>query len=262
MRIDVYLVKNGLVKSREKAVMLIKSHSVAVDGKIVEKPSFNVENNKVEVLEKLKYVSRGGYKLEKALREFLISPLNKTALDIGASTGGFTDCLLQHGASVVYALDVGHGQLDEELKNNVKVVNMENTDIRKLEESGDKYTDFDIITADVSFISLSSVIPCLFKLASDNSDIVLLVKPQFEAGRGYRKNGIVKDKNTHISVLDNIIKQAHENNLYVCGLTFSPIKGGDGNIEYLMHLKKHFIPNNVNIKDTVAAAHADLKRSL
>ncbi|NNG66767.1 TlyA family RNA methyltransferase [Caldanaerobacter subterraneus] len=237
-RIDVLLVKRGFFSSREKAKAAIMAGEVYVDGKRAEKAGEMVkEDSKIEIKgNSLPYVSRGGLKLEKALQLFGIDVRGKIALDVGASTGGFTDCLLKHGAQKVYAVDVGYGQLHWSLRNDPRVVVMEKTNIRFLNALPEMV---DIITIDVSFISLEIVVPAADKFLKSEGEIVALIKPQFEAGREkVGKKGIVRDKDVHKEVLEKIIKLFKNINYGVCGITYSPIKGAEGNIEYLIYGKK------------------------
>ena len=230
----------GLVKSRERAKELIKAGQVTVDGMIAAKPSFEVpENCNLQIIgEQLKYVGRGGLKLEKAIREFGIDLAGRVCLDIGASTGGFTDCMLQNGGSFVYAVDVGHDQLDEKLINDKRVLNVEKTNILELTESSfPKKPTF--VSADVSFVSLKKILPKITELMSESGEGVVLIKPQFEAGKAnVGKNGVVKDRKVHAAVLEDISACCFSLGLEILGLTHSPITGGDGNIEYLAHIKK------------------------
>lgn len=237
-RLDVYLVELNLVKTRQKAQSLIKEGFVKVNGKVENKPSFKAsEFDKIEITgEVCEFVSRGGLKLKKAIEVFKINVKDKVCLDVGASTGGFTDCLLQNGASFVYALDVGHDQLDETLKSDSRVKNLEGINIRDVSpEFFDKPITFAV--CDVSFISLKLVLLHIKRLICENSSAVVLVKPQFEAGKeNIKKGGIVKDKKAHIRVLEDIISFCYQCNFQLNGIDFSPIKGGDGNVEYLLYL--------------------------
>lgn len=259
MRIDVYLAEKGLVKSRERAKSLIKSGQILADGKVVSKPSLEVaEDVKIEIIgEQLKYVGRGGLKLEKAIAVFGIDLAERVCIDIGASTGGFTDCMLRNGAAYVYAVDVGHDQLDEKLLNDVRVKNMERTNIKSLTAS-----DFDMsptfISTDVSFVSLKQILPKIKELLPENGEAAILIKPQFEAGKsGIGKNGIVKDRKVHERVLEDITAFCFSQKLEVLALTHSPISGGDGNIEYLAHLKNGEKVNDFDYKNIVSAAFDD-----
>jgi len=234
------LVKKGLVESREKAKTTIMEGKVYVDQQKVDKPgTFIDEDLPVEIRgDLLPYVSRGGLKLEKAIKAFHIDLKEKKAMDIGASTGGFTDCMLQNGVSKVYAVDVGYGQLAWKLRQDSRVIVMERTNIRyvKPEQIGE---ELDFISIDVSFISLRLVLPVANMLLKKNGEIVCLIKPQFEAGREkVGKKGVIRDKNIHIEVIETIVAFAKSMDLKVAGLNFSPIKGPEGNIEYLLYLKK------------------------
>ena len=260
-RLDVELVNRGLVESREKGRALIMAGSVYVDGQKAFKAGDRIKDGmNIEIRgAKLKYVSRGGLKLEKSVEVFPISLEGKVCADIGASTGGFTDCMLQNGASKVYAIDVGYGQLAWKLRSDDRVVNMERTNIR--------YLDFELITdevgfvsIDVSFISLKLVLPVAYQLLADGGELVALIKPQFEAGREeVGKKGVVRDPEVHKSVIDTITTFAHETGFSVKGLDFSPIKGPEGNIEYLMYLVKDGENTTVIteelVKDTVEKSH-------
>jgi 23S rRNA (cytidine1920-2'-O)/16S rRNA (cytidine1409-2'-O)-methyltransferase len=207
------------------------------------------------------YVSRGGLKLEKSMKEWDLNLENKVCMDIGASTGGFTDCMLQNGATKVYAIDVGYGQLDYKLRIDERVVNMEKCNVRYLDpETIAEPIDF--ISIDVSFISLKLIFPVCAKVLADNGQIVCLVKPQFEAGREQvGKKGIVRDKNVHKEVIENVIKYAEDNRFYPVGLTFSPVTGAKGNIEYLLALSKsQDMCYDVScIQEIVENSHAELE---
>jgi 23S rRNA (cytidine1920-2'-O)/16S rRNA (cytidine1409-2'-O)-methyltransferase len=237
-RLDVLLVNRNLSKSRENAKALIMSGIVFVDGQKEDKAgSFFPEDCQIEVRgSTLKYVSRGGLKLEKAIREFSIDPAGKICMDVGASTGGFTDCMLQNGAVKVYAVDVGYGQLDWKLRNDPRVVCLEKTNIRYLtrETVPEK---IELSSIDVSFISLSKVLPAVRSLLSEKGEIAALIKPQFEAGREkVGKHGVVRDQKVHAEVIRAACGYAADNGLQVRGLTFSPIRGPEGYIEYLYDL--------------------------
>ncbi len=239
-RLDVEIFNRGLSQSREKAKNLIENGNVSVDGKIINKASFKVENGTViEIVgDVMPYVSRGGLKLEKGINVFRIDLHGKTAIDMGASTGGFSDCMLKHGLKKVYAVDVGSGQLDKKLLVNPAVINIENTNIRTMvfEDIGEKV---DFISIDTSFISLKLILPVAFQFVKEDGEIVALIKPQFEAGKGnVGKKGIVKDKKVHISVVEDIYNFVISAGFCPVDFTTSPILGGDGNIEYLMHIVK------------------------
>ena len=239
-RLDVLLVKNGLAESREKAKVIIMSGQVFVNNQREDKPgqSFN-DDCIIEVHgNTLKYVSRGGLKLEKAMNNFDVTLSGKVCMDIGSSTGGFTDCMLQNGAVKVYSVDVGHGQLDWKLRNDDRVVCMEGTNARYLtREDIDDTIDF--ASCDVSFISLTKILPAIHEILSENGEMVCLIKPQFEAGKDkVGKNGVVRDKKVHEEVVRNIIEFTNNSGFLVLNLDYSPIKGPKGNIEYLMHIRK------------------------
>jgi len=239
-RLDVVLAENGLFPSREKAKAAIMAGIVYVDGNRADKPGTPVNNDaEFSVKEDFcPYVSRGGVKLAKAVQEFDLDLKDAVCMDIGASTGGFTDCMLQNGASAVYAVDVGYGQLDWKLRNDSRVVMMEKTNIRLLEPDTVE-TLFDFISIDVSFISLKLVFPVAAALLKETGSLVSLVKPQFEAGRAQvGKKGIVKDKEIHKEVIFNVIGYGASNGMYAHGLVYSPVTGAKGNIEYLVLFKK------------------------
>jgi len=237
MRLDVYL-SSLLSVSREKARRMILDGDVTVDKICVQKPAHEVVGKPViEVKPAVRYVGRGGHKLEAAFERFGISLEGETCLDVGASTGGFTDCMLKRGASKVYAVENGNGQLDTSLFADRRVVSLENTDIRD-ESLLKRLSPAGFSSVDVSFISLKQVLPYVSRLTRPSGDIVCLVKPQFEAGREHiGKNGIVKDPKVHVRVLNEITEYVKQINLSPVNLTFSPIKGGSGNIEYLLRIK-------------------------
>ena len=239
-RLDVLLVEQGHMESRQKAQAVIMAGSVFVDGQRVDKPGTAVPNTaQIEVRgHALPYVSRGGLKLEKAMKTFPLTLTGKVCADIGASTGGFTDCMLQNGAQKVYAVDVGYGQLDWKLRNDPRVVCMEKTNIRYVtpEDIGEP-VDFSSI--DVSFISLTKVLMPIRDYLTDKGQIVALIKPQFEAGREkVGKKGVVREKSTHHEVIEKVTSYAASIGFDILEIEFSPIKGPEGNIEYLVHLKK------------------------
>lgn len=236
VRLDKELVNRNLVETRTKAQELISNGVVQVEGKVQLKPSFDVSsNNEIRVLKNdfLKYVSRGGFKLEKALEVFKIDMVDKFVMDIGSSTGGFTDCSLQHGAKGVVAVDVGTNVMHHKLRNDNRVKLFENTNIKDVDFG--KF-NIDLIVVDVSFVSLERIVE---KVGSENIfvDMICLIKPQFECGKDVatKYGGVIKSKTVHKSVLNNVIKFFNKNNFYIQGLDFSPIKGGDGNIEYISH---------------------------
>lgn len=239
-RLDTAVVELGLCESRSKASALIMSGSVYVNGQKETKAGCTVKpTDKIELKGKqMPYVSRGGYKLEKAMQSFPITLENYICMDIGASTGGFTDCMLQNGAEKVYSIDVGYGQLAWKLRTDERVVNLERTNFRYLTK--DTVTDeIDFASIDVSFISLKLILPVLFGFLKQGGKCVALIKPQFEAGREkVGKKGVVRDLSTHIEVINSIVSFALETGFSVSGLTFSPIKGPEGNIEYLVFLSK------------------------
>lgn len=261
-RLDVLLVQNGYYPSRERAKAAIMAGIVYVDGQKSDKAGTMI-NTEAEIFVKenlCPYVSRGGLKLEKSMKEFGLSMTGNVCMDIGASTGGFTDCMLQNGATKVYAIDVGYGQLDYKLRIDERVVNMEKCNVRYLD------TDLiaepiDFISIDVSFISLKLIFPVAAKVLADDGEIVCLVKPQFEAGREQvGKKGIVRDRKVHVEVIENVIGYAKENGLYPQGLTFSPVTGAKGNIEYLLHLSKsENLSYNVNVQNIVNNSHEELE---
>ncbi|MPQ42751.1 TlyA family RNA methyltransferase [Clostridium tarantellae] len=239
-RLDVLLVEKGIFESRERAKASIMAGKIFVDGQRVDKCGEKIAiNSNIEFKgEKIPYVSRGGFKLEKAIKSFNINLSEKICFDIGASTGGFTDCMLQNGAKKVFSIDVGYGQFAWKLRVDPRVVCMERTNIRYVTiEDTKEFGDFASI--DVSFISLTKVLPATVNLLGENGEIMALIKPQFEAGREkVGKKGVVREAETHIEVIEKIVNFALENNLDILGLDYSPIKGPEGNIEYLIYLKK------------------------
>lgn len=241
-RLDVLLVEGGFAPSREKAKIMLMSGIVYVNGNKEDKPgtAFDPEKARIEVRgSALPYVSRGGFKLEKALKVFPIDLHGRVCMDIGASTGGFTDCMLQNGAAFVYSIDVGYGQLDWKLRSSPKVRCMEKTNFRymKPEDLDGEIPDF--ASCDVSFISLSRILPPAFEILPQDAEMVCLIKPQFEAGREkVGRKGVVRDPKVHREVIENVLQFAEETGFTVAGLDFSPIRGPEGNIEYLMYLKK------------------------
>lgn len=266
-RLDVLLVKKGFYPSREKAKSAIMAGLVFVDGQISDKAgmSINIDCD-IKVKQDLcPYVSRGGLKLEKAIDLFSIDLKDKVCMDVGASTGGFTDCMLMNGAAKVYAVDVGYGQLAWKLRSDSRVINIEKCNFRYFDQSQvDEEIDF--MSMDVSFISLKLIFPMATKLLKDGGSILCLVKPQFEAGRQQvGKKGIVRDINVHVEVIEKVISYARENELIAKNLTFSPITGAKGNIEYLLYLNKQKnIGYNMSYKDSfdvaevVQTSHAEL----
>ena len=259
-RLDVILVNNGLASSRDNAKRTIMAGLVTVDG-IVETKSgqkFDVDSE-FKVKDKLlKYVSRGGLKLEKAIQSFSIKLNGCYAVDMGASTGGFTDCMLMNGALKVYALDVGYGQLDYKLRVDPRVINMEKTNIRYLDTTLIE-EPIDFISIDVSFISLRHMFPVASKILKDTGAVMCLIKPQFEAGREQvGKKGIVRDSKVHVEVIGNVIGYASDNGLYPHGLDYSPVKGTKGNIEYLLYLRKTESSKEISPQEVVSIAHGEL----
>ena len=253
-------MNNGLASSRDNAKRTIMAGLVTVDG-IVETKSgqkFDVDSE-FKVKDKLlKYVSRGGLKLEKAIQSFNIKLNGCYAVDMGASTGGFTDCMLMNGALKVYALDVGYGQLDYKLRVDPRVINMEKTNIRYLDTSLIE-EPIDFISIDVSFISLRHMFPVASKILKDTGAVMCLIKPQFEAGREQvGKKGIVRDSKVHVEVIENVIGYASDNGLYPHGLDYSPVKGTKGNIEYLLYLRKTESSEEISPQEVVSIAHGEL----
>ena len=263
-RLDVMLVNRGLAASREKAKAIIMSGIVFVDGQREDKAGSTFDE-KVTIEVKgntLKYVSRGGLKLEKAMKHFDVTLNGKVCMDVGSSTGGFTDCMLQNGAVKVYAVDVGHGQLDWKLRNDERVVCMEKTNIRYVKPDQIEVPPA-FVSIDVSFISLTKVLNPVKNLMTDDGEIVCLIKPQFEAGREkVGKKGVVRDKNVHKEVIEMVMDFAKENGFVLCNLDYSPIKGPEGNIEYLLHLSKDMTrqPGNLDVDTVVEASHGNLDK--
>lgn len=262
-RLDCALVSRGFAETREKAKALIMSGIVYVNNQKSDKSGTFIKNDdKIEVRgAALKYVSRGGLKLEKAMKSFPISLDGCICADIGASTGGFTDCMLQNGAKKVYSIDVGYGQLAWKLRNDERVVNLERTNFRYVTRN-DIPDMLDFASVDVSFISLSLILPVLINLLRNDGQAVCLIKPQFEAGReNVGKKGVVREKSVHIAVVEKIINLAVATGFSVMGLDFSPIKGPEGNIEYLCYLKKSNEPSVVTeatATDVVEASYLSL----
>ena len=256
IRLDQRIVQLGLLESREKAKAMIMAGQVYVNGQKELKAGTNVKpEDSIEVRSSMEFVSRGGYKLKKAVSVFPITLKDKICLDIGASTGGFSDCMLQNGAKKVYCVDVGYGQLAWKIRSDPRVVNLERTNIRYVTD--EQVTDkIDFASVDVSFISLELVLPVAYNLLSDDGETVCLIKPQFEAGReNVGKKGVVRDINVHKNVINKIYLFAKQLGFAVCGLDFSPIKGPEGNIEYLIYLKKQGTDANIDIDYTVLQSH-------
>ena len=240
VRIDQLLYKRALTESREKARALILEGKVIVNGQKVEKPGTMVNQNAEITIcgETLPYVSRGGLKLEKALKEFPIDVKDKVAMDVGASTGGFTDCLIQHGAKKVYSVDVGYGQLAWELRTDPRVVPIEKTNIRYMPKEKIP-EEVDIVTVDVSFISLRLVIPKILEFLKPDGEIIALIKPQFEAGKGeVPKGGVIKDPEKREKIVQEIKQFFESLNVKIVGIIPSPIPGQKGNIEFLLYAQK------------------------
>ena len=271
-RLDVLLVKQALAPSREKAKAVIMAGSVYVDGQKEDKAGsvFDEESAQIEVRgHALPYVSRGGLKLEKALKVFPITLTDKICMDIGASTGGFTDCMLQNGAAKVYSVDVGYGQLDWKLRQDDRVVCMEKTNFRYMTPE-DIPDVLDFASVDVSFISLDKILTPAYALLREQGEMVALIKPQFEAGREkVGKKGVVRDPKVHEEVISRIVRHADEVSFEVLDLSYSPIRGPEGNIEYLIHLKKNpertVYPDILEvfekkIKEIVEEAHQELEK--
>jgi 23S rRNA (cytidine1920-2'-O)/16S rRNA (cytidine1409-2'-O)-methyltransferase len=262
-RLDIIVFEKGFGNSREQARALIMQGCVYINNQKCDKPGMtynedciiDVRNNRQ------KYVSRGGFKLEKAIKSFNIDLKDKIAVDVGASTGGFTDCMLQNGCKKVYSIDVGYGQLDWSLRNDERVINLERTNARYIDESNiDDKIDF--FSVDVSFISLGLILPAVKKISSRDSCGVCLIKPQFEAGKGkVGKNGVIRNKNVHVEVINKVLEYSTKNNFYFKGLDYSPVKGSKGNIEYLLYLcsEKHSSAAIfADIEQVVEDSHLDL----
>lgn len=267
-RLDSALVERGIVSAREKAKAVIMAGQVYVNNQKADKAGMDVsDEDKIEFRgEALKYVSRGGLKLEKAMEAFSLEGAlrGKVCMDVGASTGGFTDCMLQNGAAKVYAIDVGYGQLAWTLRNDPRVINLERTNVRYVtREQVPDPVDFSSI--DVSFISLTLVLPVVCQLLGPQGQIVCLVKPQFEAGREkVGKKGVVRDPRVHLEVIQKVVGFAHAAGVGVRGLTFSPVKGPEGNIEYLLYLDKgvsHCLVSPEEIAACVESSHSRLDRN-
>lgn len=261
-RLDKILTDKGYFETKSKAQAAIMAGDVRVDGVIITKAGFLFEEkeNTVFEIKSMPFVSRGGFKLNKAVKEFNIDLKGVVCLDAGASTGGFTDCMLQNGAKKVYSVDVGYGQIAWKLRTNEKVkviekVNVKNCNVNDIYNENDERASF--LTMDLSFISITKVLPNLIKLANPQFfEIVSLIKPQFEAGKEQvGKNGVVREKSTHTEVINNIVNYAKTAGLYTKALSFSPIKGPKGNIEYLIYLSPKPQNNILNIEDVVNSAH-------
>ncbi|GFI22791.1 16S/23S rRNA (cytidine-2'-O)-methyltransferase TlyA [Lachnospiraceae bacterium] len=269
-RLDVLLMRRGLAESREKAKALIMAGCVYVNDQKEDKAGTMFDETKVQLEVRgntLRYVSRGGLKLEKAVAQFDLKLDGKICMDIGASTGGFTDCMLQNGATKVYAVDVGHGQLAWSLRNDARVVCMEKTNFRYM-TPGDIEDKLDFASVDVSFISLNKILGPAHALLKQDAEMVCLIKPQFEAGKEkVGKKGVVRDPQVHSEVIASVFASALEQGFQILNLDFSPIRGPEGNIEYLMHLLRVEQPSELNIvtenffrviTETVTLAHKRL----
>lgn len=267
-RVDVLAYKQGLFETREQAKRGVMAGLVVsvINGERYDKPGEKIDEG-IELKlkgEKLKYVSRGGLKLEKALQVFQLSVEGQTTIDIGASTGGFTDVMLQAGAKQVYAVDVGTNQLAWKLRQDERVISMEQYNFRYAELGDFELGQPSFASIDVSFISLSLILPALHRILAEGGQVVALVKPQFEAGREQiGKNGIVKDKSVHLKVLEDVTEMAVENGYSVKALSFSPVQGGHGNIEFLAHLEKSIQPITIakeELTKVVYQAHEEFKK--
>lgn len=264
-RLDAAVFELGFSESREKAKTLIMAGVVYVNNQKADKPGMNVkDDDTIEVRSNpLKYVSRGGLKLEKAMQSFDLQLDGFICADIGASTGGFTDCMLQNGATKVYAIDVGYGQLAWKLRTDERVVNMERTNFRYVTHEQIP-EELDFCSVDVSFISLSIIVPVMRNIMKDGGKAVCLIKPQFEAGKDkVGKKGVVRDKSVHVEVVENTVNMMLNNNMRVLGLDFSPVKGPEGNIEYLVYIEKTDTPEDVSgvtAKDVVEMSHKELDK--
>ncbi len=258
IRLDNYLVEKGYIETRSKAQSLIMAGCVYINNRKAMKPGEQVKGDEpVEIRgSSLKYVSRGGLKLEKAIKSFNIDLNNKVCMDIGASTGGFTDCMLKCGASRVYSIDVGYGQLAWSLRNDERVVNLERTNFRYV-TNNEVPDEIDFFSVDVSFISLKLILPPAYALLSNEGSAVCLIKPQFEAGREkVGKKGVVRDAAVHKEVIEKVFDFTKEIGFNVIGLDFSPIKGPEGNIEYLMFISKAGENADIDIDKTVELSHS------
>lgn len=249
MRLDLYLTNNGFFDSRNKAQDEIKKGNIEVDGKVILKPNFDVIKPNIKVLNQMPYVSRGGYKLEEAIKAFNLDFKDKVVLDIGASTGGFTDCALLNGARLVYSVDVGSNQLALKLRNDKRVISYENTNILDLKLD----INPDILVMDVSFVSIEHLIDGIKRFLNQNNYLIALIKPQFEVGKMINK-GVIKDKKVHIDVLNMVSTYLNNNGLYINKLTVSPIKGGSGNIEFLSMISL-INKGHIDILEVVEKAH-------
>ena len=260
VRLDVLLTERGLAESRERAKAVIMSGRVSVAGNRADKPGAQVDSGAdIEVRPSPEYVSRGGQKLEKALKYFCVRTAGKVCVDCGASTGGFTDCLLKNGARLVYAVDVGYGQLAWSIRSDPRVIVMERTNIRYVTPDMFEIKP-ELAVVDVSFISLRLVLPVIRGLITADGEALCLIKPQFEAGREkVGKKGVVRDPETHRAVLDAFIRDAEKSGFKIRGMTFSPITGPEGNIEYLGWLRGGTEDEPVDTGSVVSEAHSELR---
>lgn len=263
-RLDILLTEKNFFDSRAKAKTMIMLGKILVDGQKIDKAGTLINRDaEIKIIgEEMPFVSRGGFKLKKALEVFKIDLREKICVDVGASTGGFTDCMLQNGAAKVYAIDVGYGQLAWKLRQDSRVVNLERTNIRNVTK--ENFSDvLNFSSIDVAFISLDKVLPVVFNFLADDGEVAALIKPQFEAGREQvGKKGVVKDKKIHAEVIEKILNFAEDVGFKICGINFSPVKGPEGNIEYLAHLSKSRDSQEISwrekIFETVNAAHKEL----
>ena len=264
IRLDQLVFDKGYAESRERAKAIVMSGCVFIDGQRADKPGAQVNpDTEIDVrIKDLPFVSRGGYKLDKALKVFPVNPEGRICIDCGASTGGFTDVLLQHGAKKVYSVDVGYGQLAWKLRSDERVVNLERTNLRYVtfEQIPEKLS---LAVCDVSFISVKLIIPAVSALLEDEADYITLIKPQFEAGRELvGKKGVVRDSAVHESVIQGILDFIPSCGFKAAGLDYSPVKGPEGNIEFLLYMKKtgKNIAAEIDVKKVVEAAHTELKQ--
>lgn len=265
IRLDSYVFENGFAESREKAKAYIMAGQVYINGvKSLKAGTVVKDGDTVEVRgDKLPFVSRGGLKLQKAFESFGLSVEGLLCMDVGASTGGFTDCMLQHNAKKVYSIDVGYGQLSWKLRTDVRVINLERTNFRYVTER-EIPEEIDFSSVDVSFISLDKILPVLYQRLANNGKAVCLIKPQFEAGReNIGKKGVVRDPAIHKEVIEKVFDKTTENKFSILGLDYSPVKGPEGNIEYLMYIIKDgkaVIDENINIQKVIDDSHMSLDK--
>lgn len=260
-RLDILLTEQNFFDNRTRAKAMIMAGKILVNGQKVDKAGTLIPvDAEIRVLgEELPFVSRGGLKLQKALDVFGINLVGKIAADVGASTGGFTDCMLQRSAKLVYAIDVGYGQLAWKLRRDLRVVNKERTNIRNVTQRDFYYGLPEFVSIDVAFISLEKVLPVVFDVLTDSGEVVALIKPQFEAGREHvGKKGVVRDKKIHVAVIERVLNFAADVGFAIRGLDFSPVKGPEGNIEYLAHLLKGGDSAGAEILSVVNSAHEEL----